>query len=719
VKNRILSVLLAAMLALSVSLIGCEGDGAPGITEYNLAVSSTEGRSLTTPGVPVSAQHYMHPLVTDYQGIQAEGDAQVLQRPGSCDDSIHGECSSVSPGTDFGDPVQAFTDDTPQEYPFHGHYPSVEELYSWYDDLAATSPKLISKIHTGSSWEGRDLWVLEITSDEDTQVDYKSGFLVDATIHAREWSTTQVAMYLIWRLLTGYDSDKTIYWLLNNRRIYVMPMFNPDGYVYDGDGTLGSAKWWRKNRNDTTPTYEIGVDLNRNWDHFWEYGSNDPGEDTYRGQAPFSEYETRYMRDFVLNNTIDSYQNLHSYGGTIVIPWSHNASSCPHDDWYRGMAAHMTSFTSRMGDESQHYSYGQPYEQIGYNASGTVCDWMYAVTGAQVLGIELETGGWRCYPEPNAIMTINTDVCDALIYQARVSDVDLGDRTNRVFPPIPYIVYGEVTDLDASPVVGITVSLKNLDTEEALFITTDMNGYYELNCGNLVQHGYSPTDTLSVSAALSSRHISIGDEWGARVDMEVPIYDLSVSCAAGGMVAVPGEGVFTYPEGAVVSLVAEPDDDYRFVNWTGDITTVDDPDAAVTTIAIEDDCTISANFEEKPPEPSGRGCFIATAAYGTPMAEEIVILRKFRDDYLLTNSPGQGLVDVYYTISPPIADFIADHFGLKPIVRAGLMPVVAMSTVAVNSTVAEKIAMVGLLLLVSTALAIWVIRRRRGDSQCI
>jgi len=105
-------------------------------------------------------------------------------------------------------------------------------------------------------------------------------------------------------------------------------------------------------------------------------------------------------------------------------------------------------------------------------------------------------------------------------------------------------------------------------------------------------------------------------------------------------------------------------------------------------------------------------CFIATAAYGTPMAEEIQILREFRDEYLLTNPLGQALVDVYYRVSPPIAEFITEHPSLRLVVRAGLVPVVAMSAVAVNTTPVEKTAIVGLLVLVSVALAIWVTRRR-------
>jgi len=94
------------------------------------------------------------------------------------------------------------------------------------------------------------------------------------------------------------------------------------------------------------------------------------------------------------------------------------------------------------------------------------------------------------------------------------------------------------------------------------------------------------------------------------------------------------------------------------------------------------------------------------------MAEEIQVLREFRDEYLLTNPPGQALVDVYYRVSPPIAEFITEHPSLKPIVRAGLLPLVAMSDLAVNTTPVEKMVIVGLLGMVAVAVAVWATRRR-------
>ena len=245
-------------------------------------------------------------------------------------------------------------------------------------------------------------------------------------------------------------------------------------------------------------------------------------------------------------------------------------------------------------------------------------------------------------------------------------------------------------------------------------------------------------------------------------------YDLTISSTGGGSVTEPGEDTFTYNEGEVVDLIAEAGEGYLFVEWTGDVGTIADVYAAATNITMNDDYSITANFEaayptvttqaatnitansatlnmnytvgdfspvqvrfaykksaglfwsntdwvsksgsgtyaapltgldsnteydfiaqlkhnyteievegttlqfttDTPPTPppSG-GCFIATAAYGTPTAEQIDVLREFRDVVLLKSTAGSQFVALYYQLSPPIADFIAGNELLRTLIR--------------------------------------------------
>jgi len=100
---------------------------------------------------------------------------------------------------------------------------------------------------------------------------------------------------------------------------------------------------------------------------------------------------------------------------------------------------------------------------------------------------------------------------------------------------------------------------------------------------------------------------------------------------------------------------------------------------ANTTPSLDDlGGTPFGGYGSSPGVPQGL-CAIATAAYGTDMAEEIAILREFRDVVLLSNSLGATFVSIYYRTSPTVADFISGHEILRATVRGGLVdPIVAV-----------------------------------------
>lgn len=73
--------------------------------------------------------------------------------------------------------------------------------------------------------------------------------------------------------------------------------------------------------------------------------------------------------------------------------------------------------------------------------------------------------------------------------------------------------------------------------------------------------------------------------------------DVTIASTAGGSVIAPGEGTFTYEEGEAVSLLAEAEEGYQFINWTGDVASIDNVNAASTTIIVDGDHSITANFK--------------------------------------------------------------------------------------------------------------------------
>jgi uncharacterized repeat protein (TIGR02543 family) len=75
-------------------------------------------------------------------------------------------------------------------------------------------------------------------------------------------------------------------------------------------------------------------------------------------------------------------------------------------------------------------------------------------------------------------------------------------------------------------------------------------------------------------------------------------FGLTISSTSGGSVTVPGEGTFSYDQGTAVSLLAEAEGGYLFVGWTGDADTIDSVEAASTTITMNGDYSVTANFEK-------------------------------------------------------------------------------------------------------------------------
>ena len=106
----------------------------------------------------------------------------------------------------------------------------------------------------------------------------------------------------------------------------------------------------------------------------------------------------------------------------------------------------------------------------------------------------------------------------------------------------------------------------------------------------------------------------------------------------------------------------------------------------------------------------GGGCFVATAAYGSPLASEVGVLKELRDRWLLRCGPGRAFVRHYYEKGPAAAAFISGRESARWLVRGALTPVVTLCGLATT--------MLGQVMLAAgaAALGFGLLRRRRGGS---
>lgn len=290
----------------------------------------------------------------------------------------------------------------------HGCYPTYEETIGILDEMRAAYPALVSNIVSiGTTHEGRDLVMIEI-GDNPGVDEGEPEVLLDALHHAREPQGLASLLHALWSALDGYGTDPEWTHLLDERRIFVVPVVNPDGYVFNQTTNPDGGGFWRKNRRDNGGNV-FGVDLNRNYGYEWghdnEGSSPEPFSDTYRGPGAFSEPETQAMRDFVAGRDLRLALNTHTWQNVLIYPWGYEESLYTPDSAAFVDAARV--LTAESGFRS-----GTIDQTLNYIANGGSDDWMYGAHG--VLSFTPEIGGPEdgFWPSPSRLLPLAEQTLD-------------------------------------------------------------------------------------------------------------------------------------------------------------------------------------------------------------------------------------------------------------------------------------------------------------------
>lgn len=345
-------------------------------------------------------------------------------------------------------------------------YKDPEMVEAVLRDWAARYPDLTELRVLGHTHRGRHVLALRITDHPRTDEDEPTVLLTGAT-HGSELLSTEYALDAAERLLKGYGVDPAWTRRVDELDVWVVPLVNPDGNAIVHEVTRFGG---RKNGRDTRPDDRVGpwegVDLNRNFP--LGFGRDERASRSftssayYRGPEPFSEPESRYLRDLAERRRFAASISFHTNGSMLLVPYTLNDVAQPSPDAAWTVAKAITADVPVQPS-------GKPLRvrrQL-YPVDGTDQDWFRHAYGTLAFLVE----GSHHNPEVRATRLASVAALRPLV-PALLDRVLDGPR-----------VWGHVTDADGHPVqAAITVSAEALNAGE-VWTSRPADGRYDRMLG--------------------------------------------------------------------------------------------------------------------------------------------------------------------------------------------------------------------------------------------
>jgi len=292
--------------------------------------------------------------------------------------------------------------------------------------------------------------------------------------------------------------------------------------------------------------------------------------------------------------------------GTAVAVGDNRDRQCDIDDWVLVVTYDLTITSSERGSVTARYTYGYPWVpeytlEVGPGQTRTMSD---IPAGTKV---KLEAEAQPGYSFVNWSGEVDT-IDD--VRRPETTIIMEGDYSIRA----NFVKY-ELT-LSSTSGGSVTTPGEGTYTYEG---GTVVNLVAVAEDGHVFANWTGDVATLSDVSA-SATTVTMNGNYSIRANFaeDRPVqYSLIISSGPGGSVGIPGEGTFTYEAGTVVDLAASSINGYSFDQWTGDVATIANVKAAITTITMNDNYSIKAEFLLS----AWCGCSVATAAHDTPTEE--------------------------------------------------------------------------------------------------
>ncbi|MFL5783293.1 MAG: DUF2817 domain-containing protein [Bacteriovoracaceae bacterium] len=252
-------------------------------------------------------------------------------------------------------------------------YPTHEDMTKKLQAIAAKLPGKMKLFSIGKSVKGKDLWVMKISDNVDTD-ETEPEFKYISSMHGDEIVGRELMVNMIDEIANKYGKDKSITELVDNTEIFIMPSMNPDG----------SLLRQRANAN--------GVDLNRN---FPDWSSN------AANSASGAEIENRAVMAWHADRQFALSANFH--GGSIVVnyPWDSTYDRHPMDAFLQELSSVYAQLNPEMRNSTEFHG-GITDGADWYVVKGGMQDWSIFYHNDMQVTIELSNTKWPSYTDiPN------------------------------------------------------------------------------------------------------------------------------------------------------------------------------------------------------------------------------------------------------------------------------------------------------------------------------